>query len=242
MLRSRLALAFILAAGFSASSVARAADRFILNTEDYPPYQTKDAEGRIVGDNVKIVKELFRRAGIPIEIKLDSWEKSFESARKHANHGVFTTSRSPDREALFHWVGPLSVTRSVLLAKKSKKFVVKQLADLTSFRIGGVTNDSKTNYLEAQGIPVDKVDQDVKNAKRLKADEIDLWATGYISGMKFAKDIGLTDIEEVFVYREDYGYVALNLETKPKIVLELNRIIDEMRSEGKLDATLKFKN
>ncbi len=219
-----------------------AADKIILDTEDYPPYQTKDAKGAIAGENVKIVTELFKRAGIPVEIKMDAWQKSYDAARKNPGHAVFTTTRTPERESLFQWVGPLSVSRSVLLAKASNKIQIKKLEDAFTYRIGGVKEDMKTVYLEKQGAKVDAVDQDAKNANRLQKGEIDLWATGYISGMKFAKDIGFTDVEEVFVYREDFGYIALNLETKVQQVLELNRILDQMRAEGLLDSALKFKN
>ncbi len=218
-----------------------AADKIILNTEDYPPYQTKDAKGAISGENVKIVTELFKRAGIPLEIKMDVWQKSYETARTNAGQAVFTTTRTPEREPLFHWVGPLSVSRSVLLAKVSKKIQITKLEEAFTYRIGGVKEDMKTIYLEKRGAKVDAIDQDAKNAKRLQKGEIDLWATGYISGMKFAKDIGFTDVEEVFVYREDFGYLALNLETKSQQVLELNRILDQMRSEGLLNSALKFK-
>ncbi len=226
----------------SVSLRAAAADKIVLHTEDYPPYQTKDANGVVTGDNVKVVVELFKRAGIPIEIKMDTWKKSFEAAKKNAEQAVFSTTRNPEREALFKWVGPISVSRSVFMAKASRKIELKKLEDAFSYKIGGVKEDSKTLFLVKQGAKVDAVDQDAKNAKRLQKGEIDLWATGYISGMKFAKDIGFDDIEEVFVFREDYHYIALNLETKTQLVLELNRILDTMRSEGLLDATLKFKN
>lgn len=229
-------------ASLTMSLRATAADKIVLHTEDYPPYQTKDEKGAISGDNVKVVTELFKRAGVPIEIKMDAWQKSFDAAKKNPGEGVFSTTRNAEREPHFKWVGPISVSRSVFMAKASNKIQIKKLEDAFAYKIGGVKSDSKTIFLTNQGAKVDTVDQDAKNAKRLQKGEIDLWATGYISGTKFAKDIGFTDIEEVYVFREDYHYIALNLETKNQLVLELNRILDQMRSEGLLDATLKFKN
>lgn len=220
---------------------AFAADKLILDTEDYPPYQTKDEKGAVVGENVKTLTELFRRAGIGFEIKMNTWQQAYETARTTAGHGVFTTTRTPEREALFRWVGPLSVNRWVLLAKSSNKIQIKRLEDAFAFKIGGVKEDVKTTYLEKLGAKVDTVAEDAQNAKRLQKGEIDVWVTGYLSGLKYAKDIGFTDIEEVFAYNEVDGYLALNLETKPMLVLELNRILDKMRAEGLLDATMKFK-
>lgn len=232
----------VLALCLVASPALAAGKNWVLHTEDYPPYQTKSAKGAIEGENVKIVKELFKRAGLKVDIKMDVWEKSFDAAKKTANQGVFTAIRSPEREKLFQWVGPISVTRWVLLAKKSKNVKINELTDAFKLKIGGVANDAKTQYLEKAGATVDKVDDDSKNAKRLKDDAIDVWVTGYISGMKHAKDVGLTDLEEVYMLREDSGYIALNLDTPSKTVLDLNRIVDEMKSEGLLNATMKFKN
>ncbi len=223
------------------AGVARAAGepKWILHTEDYPPYQTKGAKGGIDGENVKIVKEIMKKAGLAYELKMDTWDKSFETAKKKAYNGVFTAIRNGERESLFQWVGPISVTRWVLLAKKSKKIEIKEVADAFKFKIGGYQNDAKSQYLEKLGGVVDKVDDDAKNAKRLDKGEIDLWATGYISGMKHAKDQGITDLEEVFVYREDYGYLALNVDTKQSVVLNLNRIVEQLKDKGVIK--VKFK-
>lgn len=222
------------------SATALAGGKMVLNTEEYPPYQTLK-DGKIEGENVKVVRELFRRAGIPIEIRLDKWDKSFNAALDKVGQGVFTAIRNQEREKLFQWVGPISVTRWVLLAKKSKGIKIEKLEDAFKYRIGGYKDDAKTQYLVKAGATVEAVESDATNAKRLAKGDIDLWATGYISGMKYAKEAGLTDVEEVYVFREDYGYIALNLETSAATVLTLNRIVDEMKSEGKLDATLKFK-
>ena len=218
---------------------AAAAEKFILNTEEYPPYQFKNAKGEIDGDNVKIVRELCKRAGLSCEIKLDSWEKSFAAAKKHPGQGVFTAIRNQEREALFQWVGPISVTRWVLLAKQSKGIKIKEVGDSFKYKIGGYRNDAKSEYLEQLGAKVDKVDDDAKNAKRLENGEIDLWATGYVSGMQHAKEQGFKDFEEVFVYREDLGYLALNPEVKASMVLNLNRIVEQMKDQGLIKAKFK---
>jgi polar amino acid transport system substrate-binding protein len=91
------------------------------------------------------------------------------------------------------------------------------------------------------GGTVDTVADDVTNAKRLESGEIDLWVTGYQSGLWNAKNVGVTDLEEVLAFREDFGYLALNPDTKLATVLKLNEILDEMKAEGLLDRTLKFK-
>ena len=136
---------------------ANAADKLVLDTENYPPYQTKDDKGVVSGENVKTLTELFKRSGIAIEFKMDTWQKSYETARTTAGHGVFTTTRTPEREALFRWVGPLSVNRWVLLAKASNKIKIKKLEDAFVFKVGGVKEDVKTSYLEKLGAKVDAV-------------------------------------------------------------------------------------
>jgi polar amino acid transport system substrate-binding protein len=220
----------------STPQTTTATPAFVLNTEDYPPYQTK-VNGVIDGTNVKIVRELFKRANVGIDIVMSSWETAFTAARDKPGQGVFTTARTPDREAQFQWVGPIAVTKWVLLAKKSRGLKVDDLEDALKYKIGGVTDDAKIAVLEKAGAKVDKIDDDAKNAQRLDKGEIDLWATGHVSGPQHAAAAGVTDIEELFVYREDFGYIALNKSVSPDTVATLNKLLADMRAKGELDLT-----
>lgn len=216
--------------------------KLTLYTEVYPPYQTV-VQGQLEGLNVAALRELFRRTGIAVEFKLTTWEKAIDQARRQGDAGVFTMVRTPDREESFHWVGPLSVTRWVLLKKKSRDLVIKDLEAARNLRIGTYAKDAKSEFLELKGFHVDSsVTEDADNLKRLLDGDIDLWATGFVAGMAYAKARGVeAQIAQALVFREDFGYLALNPEVPKGTVLELSRVLDLMKSEGLLDKTLKFK-
>jgi polar amino acid transport system substrate-binding protein len=101
-----------------APAPATAADTgFTLLAESNPPLSYTQG-GKATGENVKVLTTLFKRAGIPVRFQIESWDKAFDSAKKEERHGVFTAIRTPDRESMFQWVGPISTTRWVFLAKK----------------------------------------------------------------------------------------------------------------------------
>jgi hypothetical protein len=54
----------------------------------------------------------------PDRIRLTSWTAAYRTALKTKNAILFSTTRTPERETLFQWVGPIAPTRVVPIARK----------------------------------------------------------------------------------------------------------------------------
>ena len=61
---------------------------------------------------------------------------------KENNTVLFTTARSPEREQLFKWAGPIVSGRFVLLAKVDKNINITAPEDLKKYRIGAIKDDN----------------------------------------------------------------------------------------------------
>jgi polar amino acid transport system substrate-binding protein len=77
-----------------------------LVTEEYPPLTFSDGEG-VSGYATQIVREIMNVLDVKAEIKVLPWEEAYQVALKEDNVVIFTIERTPQREKLFHWVGPL---------------------------------------------------------------------------------------------------------------------------------------
>lgn len=76
-------------------------------TEHSPPGQYLDEEGKLSGVTVALIRELQRRLNEPATMALLPWGRALLLAQTQPNTALFETVRTPERESLFKWVGPL---------------------------------------------------------------------------------------------------------------------------------------
>ena len=213
-----------------------------LHTEVFPPYSMAvdgsdhvvGAE-RITGSSVAIVKTLMRRAGVAYTLDLVPWKRAYGSALATANHGVFSTTRTAQREALFAWVGPLAENNWVFMGRADSRIELESLAEAGRYRIGGYLEDAIAEYLVRHGLQIDYVANDVLNVRKLARGRIDLWPVVQLKGYQLASEEGVA-VKELFVIRRTEMALALNVDTDPGLVERLQRELERMRQDGTVDS------
>ena len=105
-------------------AMAQAQQRLILTTEEYPPYNMSDGQGRVTGVATDIVRALLEGAGIEYEIAVYPWARAIAMARTQVNTCVFSMSRTPEREELYRWIGPLVTNDWTLFARSGASRVL----------------------------------------------------------------------------------------------------------------------
>jgi len=213
-----------------------AAEPYTLTTENYPPYNMEDHDGNITGVSTDIVTELFRRAELEFEIELLPWQRAYHSALVKSQHGVFSTSRTSERETLFKWVGPLIRNHWVLLAKPEIAKQLNSLEDARNFRIGGYRGDATAIFLANRGFELDLASRDNVNALKLDSGRIDLWATGHLLGPYYANEQGVSGLVEVLTFHSVDMALAMNKDTPDELIERLNSILRQMREDGTIDS------
>ncbi|WLQ12543.1 ABC transporter substrate-binding protein [Hahella aquimaris] len=235
-----LLLALFLGAG--SASAAEKVETFLLVTENYPPYnmsmnnsEYEHSGDQIYGVSADIVKMLFERAKLPYNMKLRAWHYAFEHAQRKAYRGVFSTTRTEERESMFKWVGPLVEDSWVAFSRPNESVSITSIDDLKKYRVGGYKGDIASEYLIEKGVNVSLIDDDTLNLKRLYGKYIDLWISGPYSGPYYAKQAGYPSPQPAYVFNQAEMYLALNVDTPQQYVDLLNETLAKMRSEGKID-------
>jgi polar amino acid transport system substrate-binding protein len=98
---------------------------FQLVTEEYPPI-TFMKDGKPSGFVTDMVREIAARQKIPDNIRLTSWKNAYNMALLHPKVVLFSAERTPEREKLFQWVGPVGRNSAMLYAKKGVRNPDKQ--------------------------------------------------------------------------------------------------------------------
>lgn len=140
--------------GFIASAFPAFAYRAIaLTAEQYPPFIFRDADGMYRGSSVEQVEAIMRRANIPYTMEIMPWARALAMAETQPMHCVFSAARTPQREAKFKWVTPLSSSRNFLVRRTPTVIDVKTLDDAKRYTIGTHREDYTEGLLRERGFP-----------------------------------------------------------------------------------------
>lgn len=232
----RIALGLVGVLTMLTTSIACAASLELL-TEDYPPYNMYAADGvKVVGLSTDLLEATLARAGITYRISLVPWQRALKSARENADTCVYSTSRLPERESAYRWIGPLINNDWTLFAPSDSRIAIAQLDDARHLRIGSYYGDAIDDYLKAQGFMVDSADADNLNPRKLLSGRIDLWATGSLLGPYLARQAGLAGkIKPILTFRSSVMYLACNLGVTNALVGQIETALKAVESDGTAD-------
>lgn len=185
----------------------------------------------------EIVREVMRRADVQPPILFASWKKGYSEATTGQNIGLFPTSRTAQREDLFHWIGPIMSVQWAFIARKSSKLSINSLNEARKVkRIGTYRHDAKEQWLEAQGFTnlVSSMDSQ-QNLKKLLHDRLDLMAGSPSAVRGWILQQGLdfdSEVRIVHIFREMDLYLALSKKTTPETVSAMQNAFADMVEDG----------
>jgi len=216
-----------------------------LLTEENPPLNYTENK-KLTGMGTEVVQEMGKRAGIKLDFEVMAWDKAYEKAQADKETCLYSTTRLPNRENLFKWVGPIAVNKWGLYALNGFKPEIKSLKDVRPYRVGGVARDAKTEFLKQQGITNISEEKDDKanppklTLNRKEAGKIDLWVTNLGSAKRVAAAVNVTDIKVVMVSQRTVdSYLACSPRTLPATLKSLAGALDSMKKDGVYEKIIK---
>ena len=206
-----------------------------LYTEDSPP-SSYDENGRIKGLSVDIVREILRRIGQPDTIALVPWARGYQLVQSEADTALFSTTRLPQREAMFSWVGPLYRQHWGFYRWHASPI---RIADIDAARqvkrIGTYRQDAKMQYLQALGFEnLVSTNKNITNLTHLQRGDIDLWVSSDFNMPYQARQAGASPDQLALAYSFHTvgNYIAFAKGTSPHVIRLWQAVLDEMKSDG----------
>lgn len=237
MLLNRFAVVLFTLAGLGSALPAAAAlppagPRLYLTTELLAPSSMMEG-GRVVGIATDKVREAMRRAGVDYHIDVLPWKRAYHAALTRPDACVYSTTRTPEREALFKWVGPTDIAQWVLLGRADRKLQLRSLDDARSLRIGTYNGDAREAWLRSRGFTIDSTSNDWSNLPKLMAGRIDLWAAAMRSESSVLARLGFEkQVVPLLVFKEIGVYLACNRAVPDELVTRLNASFEAMARDG----------
>jgi polar amino acid transport system substrate-binding protein len=218
------------------------ASDLIYMTEQYPPFNYEE-KGRLQGISVDLLEEILKKTNADFnrdQIRLTSWTVGYRTALKKKNTVLFSTTRTPEREKLFQWVGPIAPTKVVMIARKDRSLKINVFNDLKKLKVAALRDDIGEQLLVRGGIKgkaiiVKEKAEDV--IRMLEAGTVDAWAYEETAGLWLIKHMAANPGNFESLYRLDEGelYFAVNRKTPKKVVQTIQEALNDLKREKTKD-------
>ena len=218
-------------------------------TENSPPLNyTEDGTdtGKLTGQAVEIVKEVQKRIQDTTPIEVMPWARGYDLAQKEPGVMLFSTTRTPARENLFQWVGPVGTNEWVFIAKKGSPITINALDDAKKVgTIGAYKNDAREQFLKDQGFTnLDSADKPEDILKKVLSGRNDLWLTDKDEYRVTAKaqNVDPSELTPLFTVKKTELYMAFSKATLADVVQKWQKAYDDMKADGTYDKILAQNN
>ncbi|MES2821285.1 MAG: ABC transporter substrate-binding protein [Pseudomonadota bacterium] len=214
-----------------------AASELQFYTEENPPLSFS-RDGQLDGLSVAAVRELLWRTGDSGSIQMVPWARGYMRAQHSPNVGLFVTVRTPEREALFQWVGPLLSTTTSFYARRGSGLRIASLDDAREVEGIGVPRDwYSQQFLERMGFSnLQRISKPHEILRMVLHKRIPLmvYEDQLLPGLMAELGGSMDDLEKLHPLMQSSSYIVFSLNTDVKLVKRWQAALDGMRRDGSL--------
>ncbi|KIO38108.1 amino acid ABC transporter substrate-binding protein [Shewanella sp. cp20] len=246
------ALIFALVAFFSCNGSLLALDKLSqlsYFTESYPPYNYRESH-QLKGIAVDLLSAAAQRVDGQFDlrrIQLVPWARGYKLTRTGRNTVLFSTTRTPYREPLFDWVGPISATRVVIFARTDRGINITDEDQLNGYTIGVIAQDIGEQALLAAGVAREQLrraHEATSLVHMLRRERVDLWAYEEAVGRYLMKGEGvdIDEFEVVYTLKVSELYYAFSRDSDPEMRHRLQQGIDKVKATIEANGKTQYEN
>ncbi|WP_286828263.1 MULTISPECIES: substrate-binding periplasmic protein [Kordiimonas] len=222
------------------SSGAHAASPEIrLLTEQFSPLNEVH-NGKTRGVAVEILKAVYAHMGRPDpsgDIVAMPWSRAYAEATSQPNVLLFSIIRTPEREGLFHWVGPIMAANVALVGKDSLPADVDWASLPKAYRYGVLQDDFSEQQLIAKGLPRTSMlfwASPQSGARMLMRGRIDVWVYERSSAFAALAQLGenLSDYQVVHEFKCGDYYFAFSRGTDEGFMWAFQEAFEAVERSG----------
>ncbi|MDO8897721.1 MAG: ABC transporter substrate-binding protein, partial [Bacteroidales bacterium] len=211
-----------------------------LFTEVSPPFNYgtgQDTTRRVVGSSVDIVNEIQARTGHVNKINLSVWTDAYAVVQYLPNSAIFTTARTPERENMFQWVGPISSSRTYFYTLAASGLTIETIEQAKTLQSISTPNGWFTHeFLISNNF------QNIVATSRTSMEAFNQLISGEVQALlmtdldvKWLADISGVPLSNLTQHMEALNlkdYVAFSLNTPASTVQQWQNNLNAMKADG----------
>lgn len=206
-----------------------------LLSEENPPYNFSQ-QGRPVGLYVEVVQAIQHRLGQEASIQIQPWPRAYRTALNTPDVALFATTRTPERENLFQWVGPIGTSVNAFFALRHNTLIIRNLHDAQAVSGILVAKDSFAQQtLTGLGFNNLIVAENPKQSIRMllagRAPLLFTGRSGLLSQLQHLNE-PYNQLKLSYVLSVGQGYIAFSAGTDKSIVTDWQKALDSLKKSG----------
>nr|WP_315489167.1 transporter substrate-binding domain-containing protein [uncultured Rhodoferax sp.] len=206
-----------------------------LLTEENPPLNFSE-NGQLKGLSIDVVQEIQRRVGNTNSIEIQPWARAYRTASTVPNVALFIMARTPAREDLFQWVGPVSASIASLYGRQGSGLRITNLDEARAVERILVVRDFYTHQLlQKLGFTnlelVPKPETMVKMAVNGRA-PVMFAANVTLADLLEKAGAKRSDVELLYTITSLQTYIGFSLGTPKEVVAKWQVALDSMKRDG----------
>lgn len=206
-----------------------------LYTEENPPINFS-REGKADGLATVVVEELLRRTHSTAKIQVVPWARGYKMALTTPNTGLFVAVRTPEREKLFKWVGPITTTSTSFYTRAGAGISITSLDEARAAAYIAVPREWYTHQvLRSLGFTnLALVAKPHDMAKMTLHGHVPLMVYEDQNLPSLLAEVGaqMSDFERLYTFMKSSSYVVFSLETPDAVIQSWQRALDSMKRDG----------
>jgi len=209
-------------------------------TEVYPPFNFVESNQNVTGQSTEIVRAIMQELDVQASIEVMPLANGLAVAQEGPDVAIFSLNRTPQREELFKWVGPIGSYEQAFYAKKGSTISLSSLEDAQKVeKIGVYKGDAGNQFLASHGFTnLDESQNDLEALKKLMDNKVQLWL-GNTKGLEItAKEAGINPDDLMAlptVVIQAHLYMAFSKDVPDSTVAAWQSALDSLKKETDID-------
>jgi polar amino acid transport system substrate-binding protein len=237
----RFATAFLLIGALTAGYRSAWAEDLSFVAGQIPPYAFKE-DGKPNGPEPLIIEAITKEFGLPFKMRFQPWVRAQMTAQREKNIGIVPLSRTPEREALYKWVGPFVYDQEVLVTVSSDKKAPTSLDEAKDWSVCDLRGSPGDAKLKSLGFTHLFAATDTATcAHMLAAKQVDAWSSGIMPARYLFKLSGFdpATLSMGAKVRDNDTYLGFSRDVDDDVVARWQKSLDRMRADGRISTLMK---
>ncbi|WP_409525771.1 substrate-binding periplasmic protein [Nitrincola sp. MINF-07-Sa-05] len=211
-----------------------------LITFQLPPLVEASEEGNIQGIAIDLVQRLFDVADVPYELSIQPSRRALESTLNTPGVCAFPVERSQEREALFEWVGPVTISRHGFYSHPDHPKPLLTMEDARGYQIGSFIGSGVGEYLADLGFSVYQTPEPSQGLLMLSHQRIDLWVSDTRAAPAIAEKMNVDLKHSELEFFTTLRSMACHPDTDPETLAHLSQTLLKLFLSGEAESLLRL--
>ena len=203
----------------------------IATSPDFPPFETLDENGNVVGIEIDILELVCEKMGVELVIETMDFDSVLPGVQAGKfDVGVSGITVTPEREENADFSSVYFMAAQAIVVTPDSPITCK--ADLEGKSVSVQTGTTAEEFCMEEGYDVQAFQANNDAASALTTGKVDAWVVDNEVAVAFAEDLGLVVLDEAMT-SEPYAFA---FKKGSDLVDEFNAALDELLADGTVAA------